>query len=159
MGDKNIIILFLALPITLSLHVFEEFAFPGGLMQWIKAYKPRKPKNGIHYFIVNAAAIVGAFILALAPRGIFDFRIYLYFVAVMAANAASHILGTIQKRQYCPGSVSSGLLLLPVFVISWWYYLDTGKLNLPSAVVGICFGGFLGFYVMGMDIRKSDYAA
>ena len=60
MRDRNILILLWSLPIALSLHVFEEFAFPGGLKQWIKDYKPRKPRSDFYYFIVNAAAIAGA---------------------------------------------------------------------------------------------------
>jgi len=143
-------------PIALSLHVFEEFAFPGGLRQWIRAYKPRKPKSDFYYFVVNAAAIAAAFIIALKASGISGNRIYLYFVAAMAGNAASHIRGTIQNRQYCPGTISSGLLLLPLFVISFWYLLGVGKVDLPSAIVCSCVGFVLGFYLFGMDIRKGD---
>jgi hypothetical protein len=156
MQDKNVILLFWALPIALSLHVFEEFAFPGGLKQWIKACKPRKPKSDFWYFFVNAAGIVGTFYLALNASSDLDLRIYLFLVALMAGNAASHIRGTIQKKQYCPGTVSGVLLLLPLFVISYWYFLDAGKLDLLSAIICICAGIFLGFYVWGMDIRKRD---
>ena len=156
MRDRNIIILLWSLPIALSLHVFEEFAFPGGLKQWIKVNKPRKPKSDFYYFIVNAVGIVGATIIALKASDHSDFCFYLCFVAFMAGNTASHIRGTIQKKQYCPGTASGVLLLLPLFVISYWYFLGTGKVRLPSAIVYICVGIVLGFYVFGMDIRKRD---
>jgi hypothetical protein len=156
MRDRNVILLLWSFPIALSLHVFEEFAFPGGLKQWIRAYKPRKPKSDFYYFVVNAAAIAAAIIIASKASDIVGVRIYLYFVAAMAGNAASHIRGTIQKKQYCPGTVSSGLLLLPLFVISFWYFLGVGKVDLPSALVCSCVGFVLGFCVFGMDIRKGD---
>jgi hypothetical protein len=154
MSGRNSIILLWSLPIAISLHVFEEFAFPGGLNRWIAVYKPGRPKNNFYYFIVNAAAIVATFILASRVSGVTGIRIYLGFVAVMAANAASHIRGTIQAKKYCPGTVSGGLLLIPLFLISWWYFLDAGTLDLANAILDLGIGVFLGFYVMGMDIRK-----
>ncbi len=159
MQDKNVILLLWALPVALSLHVLEEFALPGGLMQWIRDYKPKKRKRGLYYFILNATGIVGTVILALRPS-VIDLKIYVAVVALMAANAVSHIRGTIQKRRYCPGTVSGGLLLLPLFAVSYWYlYLDTGKFDWLSAVVNVCFGIFFGFYLAGMDIRKADDVA
>lgn len=162
MQDKNVILLLWALPIAFGLHVFEEFIFPGGLPQWMIARgrrkAPKKPRSGLYYFILNGAALVGALILALRPsvRGL---HIYVGFVAVMAANAVSHIRGAIQKRQYCPGIVSGGVLLLPLFVLSNCYLLFAGKLDWLSAVVNVCVGIFLGFYVLGVDIRKGDKVA
>lgn len=159
MQDKNTILLLWALPVALGLHVFEEFAFPGGLMQWCRDNKPKKSKHGLYFFFINAAGIVGSLMLALTPSDT-GLRIYVAIVAIMAANAVSHIRGTIQKRQYCPGTVSGGLLLLPLFAVSYWYlYLDTGKLDWLSAVVSVCIGIFYGFYVAGMDIRKADKVA
>ncbi len=149
-------ILLWSFPIGLSLHVFEEFGFPGGFRQWIKAYNPRKLKSNIFYFIENAVGILVVCIIALKATDILGYRIYLYCVAVMAGNAASHMLGTIQKKRYCPGTVSGVLLLLPLFVISYWYFLGTGKVDLASAAVCLCVGIFIGFYIIGVDIRKKD---
>jgi hypothetical protein len=143
-------------PIAVGLHAFEEFGFPGGLKQWIKTYKPRKPKTNSYYFIVNAAGIVGAFIIALRASDILGFRIYLHFVAIMAGNAASHICGTIQMKRYCPGIVSGSILLLPILVISFWYLVGAGKVDLLSAIICTCVGIFIGFYIFGVDIRQKD---
>src|SRR5436309_2734531 len=104
MRDAITLILLWSLPIALSLHVFEEFAFPGGFRQWIKASSPRQPKSGFYYFIVNACGIVAAAVIAWKASGILGFRLYLYAVAIMGANAATHLRGTIQQRKYCPGT-------------------------------------------------------
>lgn len=157
MQDKSVNLLLWALPIALSLHVFEEFIFPGGLMQWMRAYKPN-PKSGFYIFVENAAAIVVTLVLALRPTHI-GLRIYAAIVAIMAANSVSHIVGTIQKRRYCPGTVSSIALLLPLFALSYWYLLSAGKLDWLAVVVNICIAVFFGFYIFGVDVRKAGDAA
>src|SRR5262245_51014131 len=115
MRERNTLLLLWSLPIALSLHVFEEFALPGGFRQWIKTYQPGKLKSDFYYFIVNTVGIVAAIIIALKANDVLGFRIYLYSVAVMAGNAATHIRETIQRKRYCPDTVSGGLLLLPLF--------------------------------------------
>jgi uncharacterized protein with HXXEE motif len=156
MRDRNIMMLLWAFPIALSVHVFDEFAFPGGLIQWIRTYRPRKPRSDLYYVVVNAAAIVGAIIVAVTATGILGYRIYLNSVALMAGNAASHIRGTIQKNRYCPGTASSALALIPLCIISYWYFLSTGRVDFASAVVCFCAGIVVGFFVFGVDIRRGN---
>jgi hypothetical protein len=98
MQNAKIDVLLWALPVGLSLHVFEEFAVPGGFSQWINANSPRKPKSNFYYFLVNALGIVAAIIIALKAKDILGFRLYLYAVAIMAGNAATHIRGTIRNK-------------------------------------------------------------
>src|SRR5207247_7792328 len=129
MTDTNVLTLLWSLPIALSLHVFEEFALPGGFGHWIRAYSPRKPKNDFYYFMVNASGIAATIIIALKATDTIGFRLYLYSAAIMGGNAATHIRGTIQKKRYCPGTVSGGLLLLPLFIISQWYFVSTGRVD------------------------------
>ncbi|HUJ42216.1 MAG TPA: HXXEE domain-containing protein [Opitutaceae bacterium] len=157
MEDKNVILLLWALPIALSLHVFEEFIFPGGLMQWMRAYKP-DPKSAFYICVENATGIVATLALALRPTHI-GLCIYAAIVAIMAANSASHIVGTIQKRRYCPGTISSIALLLPLFAVSYWYLLSAGKLDWLAVVVNVCIGVFFGFYIFGVNVRKAGDAA
>jgi hypothetical protein len=158
MRDSKIVMLLWSLPIVLSLHVFEEFAFPGGLKKWINEYKPRRPKSNFYYLMVNATAIAGAVIIALTASDILGFRIYLYCVALMGGNAVSHLCGTVQAKQYCPGTYSGAFLLLPLLVISSWYLLREGKVDFTSAIICVGLGTFIGFYVFGLDIRKADIA-
>jgi hypothetical protein len=156
MMDKNIVILLWFLPLALSLHVIEEFAYPGGLRQWIRAYKPGRPKSTLYYFIANASILIGAYIIAFRAVDIFGFRIYLALVAIVGSNGISHIRGTLQKKQFCPGVFSSMVLYLPLTVLSFYYFLAQGKVDILSAVVCACIGVFIGYYVGGIDIRKKD---
>jgi hypothetical protein len=38
-----------ALPIALTLHVIEEFAFPGGFVRWIEVHNYRRLKTTRYY--------------------------------------------------------------------------------------------------------------
>ena len=154
--DTNIVILLWFLPIALSLHVLEEFAYPGGLRQWIRAYKPGKSKSTLYYVIANASILIGAYIIAFRAVDILGFRIYLALVAIVGSNGISHIRGTLQKKQFCPGVISSTLLFLPLTLLSFYYFLAKEKVDVLSAVICICIGVFIGYYVGGIDIRKRD---
>jgi hypothetical protein len=155
MSDPNILILLWTLPIALSLHVFEEFAFPGGFARWIRACSPRKAKSSLYYFLVNAAGILAAIIIALTASGIYGYRLYLYCAALMGGNAATHLRGTFQAKKYCPGTVSSGLLLLPLCLVSHWYFVHTANVDPFSALVTFCAGLFVGGYVVGVDVEAT----
>lgn len=156
MRDSHIQILLWALPIAMSIHVVEEFAYPGGYIRWIKSHKLGRLKSNLYYVALNAAAILGGTIIALKASDIVGYCIFLYSVAIVAGNATSHLVGSLQKRQYCPGSVSGAVLLLPLLVVSTWSFHSKGIVDLPLAVVCICIGFFIGFYVFSTHIRRKD---
>jgi len=156
MHSSHIQILLWAFPIALSVHVFEEFAYPGGFIEWVKSNKPRRLKSTIYYVSINAAAILGAAVIALRAADIVGYSLFLYSMALMGGNAATHIRGSIQKRQYCPGSVTGALVLLPLLVVGTLQILDAGLVNLTLAVVCVGIGFFIGFFIFSADIRKQD---
>ena len=103
MRDTYTLLLLWLFPVAISLHVFEEFALPGGLKQWIQEYKPRKARSDFYYFIINAAAIVGRTILAWRASGTLGFCIYLISVAIMAVchrTCCEHFKQTILSGLY-----------------------------------------------------------
>lgn len=156
MIERNISILLWLLPIALTLHVTEEFFFPGGFREWIRACKPRRLMSNRYYVIINAVAIIATVIIALVARGIVGYMMYLYAVALMVGNAATHIRGTLQTKRYCPGSVTGGLLFLPLLLISCSYFVWSGALGWPLAVLWTTAGLGVGAYLFGVDIRKAD---
>ncbi len=154
--NTNIVLLLWLLPVALSLHVFEEFGFPGGLRTWIRTYKPAKPKGTWYYVLANAPIIIGSIIVAIKANDVLGYRIYLFLVDVMGANAVSHIRGSFQKKQYCPGTVSGSMLLLPLMVLANVYFVANSLLDVVSIVLLMGAGILLGYYVAGMDIRRKD---
>jgi hypothetical protein len=80
---------------------------------------------------------------------------YLYSAGLMAGNAASHLRASIQTRSYCPGSVTGGALLIPLFVISLWHFLRARNANPSAAIVWACAGVVVALLLFGVDIRKT----
>jgi hypothetical protein len=152
MRDENILMLLWALPIAMSAHVFEEFAFPGGFARWIAAWSSRKPRSNFYYFIVNAAGILIATVIASTARDTIGFRMFLCSVAFLGGNAASHVRAVLRTKKYCPGVVTGGLLVLPLLCVSEWYFVSTREADLPSAVVCLCSGLVLGYHVFGVHV-------
>jgi len=144
------------LPIALSVHVFEEFAYPGGSRDWIRIYKPNKPRANWYYVLANGPIILGAIIVALKANDMLGYRIYLFLVDVMGANAVSHIRGSFQQKQYCPGTISGSVLLLPLMILSNVYFFGNDQVDIISIALLICAGMLIGFYVGGIDIRSKD---
>ena len=156
MPDTNTHILLWAFPIAVSFHVFEEFAFPGGLIQWIQLRKPRRAKGNMYYVLVNAATIVIGVVIALGASGVICYDLFLNFVALMGGNALSHIRASMKSQKYCPGTVTCVLVLFPLSVVSFWFFVYTGRVDVLSAILNACLGGFVGFYLFSVDARKID---
>ena len=140
-----------SLPIIFGLHVFEEFFFPGGASLWFALYHPEYTKayTPSYFFKVNAIPLVLSLLLTL---GTFDFaggfthygiRAWLVFVIFLATNAIFHLRGTIATRRYSPGLGTSILLYLPLTIISLAYLLQTGLVDVVSALICIVIGSCL----------------
>lgn len=155
MNISNIAILLWALPVALCFHVTEEFAFPGGFIQWMELNKPRRLKSKFYYFAINATAIVVSIIIALTAKGAIGYCVYLWFTSFMSVNAASHLRASIQSHKYCPGSVTGGLLFIPMLVVSTWVFLVNNLVNWPSAFLNIV-SGFVVSYFFSVDVRRRD---
>jgi hypothetical protein len=138
------------------MHVIEEFGFPGGFIQWIELHKPRRLKSKVYYVAVNAGAIVGGIIIALTAKEARGFCVYLTVVAFMAGNAVSHIRASVQSHKYCPGSVTGGLLFLPMLVVSSWILLANDLVNWESAAVYVASGAFVSVFFFSVDVRRKD---
>lgn len=146
-------ILLWALPTALSLHVVEEFAVPGGFSRWIVLHNPQQVKSTTYYVVVNAAAILGSVAIALFARGPVGYWLYLYSVALMAGNSLSHLSASFRHGQYCPGSISAAVLLIPLLVAGSWLLIADGAVAIPWATLAIALGLTVGLYLFAVDVR------
>ena len=83
-----------AFPIANGIHVFEEFAWPGGLIRWIDTYNHHRLKRTRYYVVLNGAAILGASLIAAFACNVAGYRLYLYSVELLAGNALTHLRGS-----------------------------------------------------------------
>ena len=115
---------------------------------------PWQPRSDFYYVAVNAAAIILASLIASLAAGPVGLCMYLYGAALMAANAASHLRATRQAKRYCPGSITGGLLLIPLLMISVWYFPRSGKLDWPWTILSAGAGAAVGWLLFGVDLRR-----
>ena len=137
-----------SLPISFGLHVVEEFFFPGGGSAWFALNHPEYSKayTPAYFFKVNAIPLVLSLLVSL---GTFDFaggfaffglRAWLAFAVFQATNAIFHLRGTIATRRYSPGLGTGMLMYLPLTIISYAFFLQTGLVDIVSALVCIGIG-------------------
>ena len=151
-----------AFPITNGLHVFEEFAWPGGLIRWIGTYNPRRLKRPRYYVVLNGAAILGAVLIAAFARNAAGYWLYLYSVALLAGNSLTHLRAAAQQRRYCPGSVTGAVLLVPLAIAGAWNFAAAGLVAAPFAAAGVAAGlavGVLLFHVDARPLRPNPWAS
>jgi len=142
-----------AFPIANGIHVFEEFAWPGGLVRWIDTYNHRRLKRTHYYVVLNGAAILGAILIAAFARNATGYWLDLYSVALLAGNALTHLRAIAQQRRYCPGGVTGAVLLVPLAIASAWNFVAAGLVAAPLAAVGVVAGLVAGVLLFHVDTR------
>ncbi len=153
MSSADIRIFLWAFPVALIVHVVEEFVFPGGFVRWIDLYNHRRLKNARYYVLINSAAILGSIAIALFAKDSVGYWLYLYSVSLLAGNAVSHLRAALQQKKYCPGSVTGGLFLIPLSLLSSWQFIANAIVAWPFATLGVGMGLVVGFYVFPVDAR------
>jgi hypothetical protein len=146
--DRSALILAYLFPIAFSLHVVEEFLLPGKGEDWFRLYRPRfAPRYTEAYFVkINAIGFAGA---ALVPLGLYDYRgeyslggIFgnMIFAAAMLANAYYHVRGSIETKQYSPGTITGVVLYVPIAVAFYARLLRTGAATWIIAILCLAIG-------------------
>lgn len=142
-----------ALPVFLSIHVVEEFGYPGGFIQWMAAHNPRRIKSTWYYIAINSAGIVVGILIALTAKDAVGYCIFVFTVTFMATNGLSHLIAAIQEKRYCPGCVTGPLLFMPLAVVSYWKFLTDNLMNWQSLVINAFLGFIVGFVVLTVHQR------
>jgi hypothetical protein len=121
---------------AVTLHLVEEFVWPGGFGDWYRSYRPERASSVTTSFLVriNALFVAMAFIaglLAFRPYGV---AIWLVVAGIGAANAAFHIWASVRTRTYSPGVATGCLLYLPLAVFGFVYFWRSGLAG-PSVLI------------------------
>ena len=126
-----------------ALHLFEEFAWPGGFAAWFRAYRPETAVSFTPTFavLVNLTLMLVALLVGWAgphqDRGIAAF---LTLVSVLASNGLFHVIGAVRTRRYSPGMVTGALLYLPLCAYGFWYFIHVVKVSPLSAMASFAIG-------------------
>ena len=126
--------------IAASLHVFEEFVYPGGFKEWYASYRPDIASSlSVRYLvIINAIMLAVCALIAVAgpsPNGAANWFV---ITSILFWNAIFHIRAVMRMHRYSPGAITGVALYIPLAVFGSFNLLQQ-KL-VPWVVALGCFG-------------------
>jgi len=137
--------------VCVVLHVFEEFAWPGGFSRW---YADLLPETAISFtptyaVVINGLLIAAAFTLgSLGPEWSRGVSLWLALAALGASNTLFHLFGVLRLRRYSPGVVTGVLLYIPLCIWGFWYFLSTGAASPKVALTSLAIGSFFNLWAI-----------
>jgi len=125
-----------------SLHLFEEFVFPGGFPSWYRGYAAGRRESITTRFlvIVNLLLLIVCYdigALGPTPAGV---ALWLTVMALLAANAGWHVAAAIRSRSYSPGLVTGLALYAPLAVYGYARFIGSGQASVPTAGLAFAIG-------------------
>lgn len=148
-----------SLAIAAAIHIFEEFAFPGGFKEWWRAYKPDVANGVSNRFLIfiNSLLIAFSMLVAVAaqqPRGN-GVAAWLTLSALLFSNAIFHIIGAILSHRYSPGMISGIVLYMPLAVYGYIHFLKSGQASFGTAGAALIIGGSYHFLSFANHRRRA----
>lgn len=125
-----------------SLHIFEEFVYPGGFADWDRRYRPhiRKSITPRFHIIINGLLLVACYDVWALRSGPFGGAIWLTVTALLFGNAVWHLVGTVKTRTYSPGVLTGLALYVPLTVYGYVRLLSTGQTAPSTAILAFAVG-------------------
>lgn len=139
-----------------SLHIFEEFAWPGGFRSWYRDYRPEIASSlsttwliGINALLLATCELIAY--LGFTPRGA---ALFLTVIALLFGNAIFHLRATIRMRRYSPGVVTGVVLYVPLAIFGYFAVLDAGLATVQTAIVSAAMGSSYQFISVANHRRR-----
>lgn len=126
-----------------SLHILEEFVFPGSFATWYGTYSPAIARSITPRFLIliNAMLLFGCYdVAALRSRPI-GAAAWLTMMALLFSNAVWHSVAAFKTQAYSPGLITGLLLYVPVTVYGYVWFLRSAQISVPMAVAALATGG------------------
>jgi hypothetical protein len=125
-----------------SLHIVEEFVYPGGFAAWDRRYRPSFSHTitGRFHAIINGLLLVACYdvwVLRSRPMGA---PLWLTVMALLFTNAVWHLVGSVKSRTYSPGVVTGLLLYVPLTLYGYGHFLRTGQVSFATALIACAVG-------------------
>jgi hypothetical protein len=142
-----------------SLHIVEEFVWPGGFKAWYQRYR------GVHVgsittrflVIMNAAMLLACWDAAVSGRSPANLPLWMGMAGVLASNGIWHIFAAIRSKSYSPGVITGTLLYIPLAIIGYATWLRAGGFSPTTAAAAILAGLLYPLWSAGFHFRKSAH--
>jgi hypothetical protein len=139
------------------LHAGEEFAWPGGFIEWHRGYRPEITASITVRFVVvvNALLLLLAVLLAVyGPGSARGISAWLSLMSALACNAFFHVRGSLVTRRYSPGIITGLLLYVPLCCWGYWHFV-AGGFPPQKALVAFAIGALYQFWSASAHRRRA----
>jgi hypothetical protein len=125
-----------------SLHICEEFVYPGGFAAWYRRYRVDASRITKRFLvIINAALLVMCCNVALLGRTEVGVAYWLLIAAVMCSNGCWHAWASYKSRGYSPGVVTGVMICMPLAVYGYGQFVRSGAASIGTALIAGMVGG------------------
>jgi hypothetical protein len=140
-----------------SLHIIEEFVWPGGFAAWYRAYLPDIAASVSNRFLfwINTALLFACLSAGVDGPSPYGAAIFLTVTALLFANGIFHLVATIQGRRYSPGVVTGVVLYLPLAIGGYATVLRSHLASPGTAAVAVLLGGSYQFISWSIHRRRA----
>lgn len=123
-------------------HIFEEFVWPGGFIDWYRRYRlnPSRITKRLLVF-VNIALLAACITYALVADTKWGAATLLGLCALLCSNGMWHAWASVKTHTVSPGLVTGILLYVPLMIIEFNAYLQAGRVSLSLAAAAAGAGG------------------
>ena len=128
--------------VAASLHIIEEFVFPGGFPAWDRQYRPqfRSSISPRFHIFINGLLLIACYdvgVLGMKPVGV---AAWLTVMALLCTNGIWHVVGAFRTRTYSPGMITGLFLYVPLTVYGYAHFLGSGAASVPTALIALAIG-------------------
>lgn len=123
-----------------GLHVLEEYFYPGGFPDFMKRMSPAFAPlittkfaiviNGLFLVLCILGAIVGTDALVFS----------LSIASLLVSNGLIHLMGSLRARRYAPGLITGILLYIPLGIMTYSFFWNSGELSESQAIISVLLG-------------------
>lgn len=134
--------LFTAPLFAVSIHIFEEFVFPGGFLQWYAGYRPEIAASLTVRMLVcvNALLLAICALLAITDPDSNNAMTWMVIGSILFWNAIFHARATIRTQRYSPGLISGLLLYIPLSMFGYFHFVRDGLASFETAIGSFALG-------------------
>jgi hypothetical protein len=119
-----------------SLHIVEEFVFPGGFAAWYRQYRHEASRITTRFLvIINAALLVMCGDVALLGRTPVGIAYWLAISALLCSNGCWHAWASYRLRAYSPGLITGMTIYVPLAVYGYVEFLRSGAASVRTALI------------------------
>ena len=134
--------------IAASLHIIEEFVFPGHFSEWYVKYKPDIKRSVTKRFliIINGLLLILCYDVIALRSSQTGIVLWLVVMALLGANGIWHIRGAIKTRSYSPGVITGTLIYLPLAIYGYIFFLQSKQVSVLTALIAFVIGASYQFW-------------